>query len=82
MKRQGRLWLHLFPHIPVTSKPTEVRMGKGKGNISYWAMPIKPGKILFEIDGVTKTVAKSALQFGAGKLPILTKFIQRTDILY
>ena len=48
MKRQGRLWLHLFPHIPVTSKPTEVRMGKGKGNISYWAMPIKPGKILFE----------------------------------
>ena len=82
MKRQGRLWLHLFPHMPVTSKPTEVRMGKGKGNISYWAMPIKPGKILFEIDGVTKTVAKSALQFGAGKLPILTKFIQRTDILY
>lgn len=80
MKREGRLWIHLFPHIPVTSKPTEVRMGKGKGNISYWAMPIRPGKILFEIDGVSVEIAKQALAYGAGKLPIQTKFIQRADL--
>jgi large subunit ribosomal protein L16 len=80
MKREGRLWIHLFPHIPVTSKPTEVRMGKGKGSVSYWAMPIRPGKILFEIDGVSMEIAKQALRYGAGKLPIQTKFVQRTDL--
>jgi large subunit ribosomal protein L16 len=79
MKREGRVWIHLFPHIPVTSKPTEVRMGKGKGSVAYWAMPIRPGKILFEIDGVSVEIAKQALQYGAGKLPIQTKFVQRTD---
>lgn len=80
MKREGRLWIHLFPHIPVTSKPTEVRMGKGKGSVSYWAMPIRPGKLLFEIDGVSMEIAKQALRYGAGKLPIQTKFVQRTDL--
>jgi large subunit ribosomal protein L16 len=80
MKREGRVWIHVFPHIPVTSKPTEVRMGKGKGSVSYWAMPIKPGKILFEIDGVSMELAKQALKYGAGKLPIQTKFIQRSDL--
>jgi len=76
MKREGRLWIHIFPHIPYTAKPTEVRMGKGKGSLSYWAMPIKPGKILFEIDGISKELAKEALRYGSGKLPILTKFIE------
>lgn len=80
MKREGRVWIHVFPHIPVTSKPTEVRMGKGKGSVSYWAMPIKPGKILFEVDGVSMELAKQALKYGAGKLPIQTKFIQRFDL--
>lgn len=80
MKREGRVWIHVFPHIPVTSKPTEVRMGKGKGSVSYWSMPIKPGKILFEIDGVSMELAKQALKYGAGKLPIQTKFIQRSDL--
>lgn len=80
MKREGRVWIHVFPHIPVTSKPTEVRMGKGKGSVSYWGMPIKPGKILFEIDGVSMELAKQALKYGAGKLPIQTKFIQRSDL--
>jgi large subunit ribosomal protein L16 len=80
IKREGRVWIHVFPHIPVTSKPTEVRMGKGKGSVSYWAMPIKPGKILFEIDGVSMELAKQALKYGAGKLPIQTKFIQRSDL--
>ena len=81
MKREGRVWIHVFPHIPVTSKPTEVRMGKGKGSVSYWAAPTKPGKILFEIDGVSMELAKQALNFGAGKLPIRTKFIQKTDYI-
>ena len=79
MKREGRVWIHVFPHIPVTSKPTEVRMGKGKGNVSYWAMPIKAGKILFEVDGVPMELAKQALKYGSGKLPILTKFIETKD---
>jgi large subunit ribosomal protein L16 len=80
MKREGQLWIHIFPHIPVTAKPTEVRMGKGKGSVSYWASPIKPGKILFEIDGISKELAKEALRYGAGKLPIQTKFIHRTSL--
>ena len=68
MKREGRLWIHLFPHIPVTSKPTEVRMGKGKGSLAFWAAPVKPGKLIFEIDGISKELAKQALNYGAGKL--------------
>jgi large subunit ribosomal protein L16 len=79
MKREGRLWIHLFPHIPVTSKPTEVRMGKGKGALSYWAAPTRPGKLLFEIDGVSIELAKQALSYGAGKLPVKTKFVSKKD---
>jgi len=81
LKREGRLWIHIFPHIPVTSKPTEVRMGKGKGALSYWAAQIKPGKLLFEIDGVSLELAKQALAYGAGKLPLKTKFVQKTNHL-
>jgi large subunit ribosomal protein L16 len=77
MKREGRLWINVFPQIPVTSKPTEVRMGKGKGSVSYWSEPVKPGKILFEIDGVSKELAKQALSYGAGKLPVRTRFVSR-----
>jgi large subunit ribosomal protein L16 len=81
MKREGRLWIHLFPHIPVTAKPTEVRMGKGKGAISYWAAPTRSGKLLFEIDGVPIELAKQALSYGAGKLPIKTKFVSKIDYI-
>ena len=81
MKREGRVWIHMFPHIPVTSKPTEVRMGKGKGALSYWAAPIRPGKLLFEIDGVSMELAKQALSYGAGKLPVKTKFISKKDYI-
>jgi large subunit ribosomal protein L16 len=79
MSREGRVWIHLFPHVPVTSKPAEVRMGKGKGSLSYWAALTKPGKVLFEIDGVSMELAKQALSYGAGKLPLRTKFIKKTD---
>lgn len=79
MKREGRLWIHIFPHIPVTSKPTEVRMGKGKGSLSYWTSIVKEGKLLFEIDGISKELAKQALTYGAGKLPLKTRFVTKTD---
>ena len=79
MSREGRVWIHLFPHTPVTSKPAEVRMGKGKGSLAYWAAITKPGKILFELDGVPMELAKQALSYGAGTLPIRTKFIKKTD---
>lgn len=81
MKREGRLWIHIFPHIPVTSKPTEVRMGKGKGNVSYWTALVKPGKLLFEIDGISMELAKQSLEYGAGKLPLKTKFVKKSDYL-
>ena len=79
MKREGRVWIHLFPHIPVTSKPTEVRMGKGKGSLSHWVSIVQPGKLLFEIDGVSIELAKQALSYGAGKLPLKTKFVNKLD---
>jgi len=75
VKRKGKLWIKVFPHIPVTSKPTEVRMGKGKGTLAYWCCPSKPGTLLFELDGVSFDLAKQALTLGANKLPIKTKFI-------
>ena len=81
MKREGRVWIHLFPHIPVTSKPTEVRMGKGKGSLSHWVSIVQPGKLLFELDGVSIELAKQALSFGAGKLPIKTKFVNKMDYI-
>src|SRR5919107_2081785 len=77
MKRQGRVWIRIFPDVPVTQKPTEVRMGSGKGAPEFWAARVKPGRIMFEIDGVPEDVAREALRLGAAKLPIKTRFIQR-----
>src|SRR6476660_2942144 len=80
MKREGNVWIRIFPDKPITRKPAEVRMGKGKGNLEFWAAVVKPGRILFEIDGVTEEVAKGALNLAAGKLPINTKFVKRRDL--
>jgi len=77
MKRQGRVWIRIFPDLPVTKKPTEVRMGKGKGSVELWAARVKPGRIVFEIDGVSEEVAKEALRLGAMKLPITTRVVTR-----
>ena len=79
MKRQGRVWIRVFPDVPVTSKPTEVRMGKGKGSVDYWACKVKPGRVMFEIDGVSDAVAREALRLAAMKLPIKTRTVQRED---
>ncbi len=77
MKRQGRVWIRIFPDLPISSKPTEVRMGKGKGAPEYWAARVAPGRIMFEIDGVSEPVAREALRLGAMKLSVKTKFVQR-----
>ncbi len=77
MKRAGRVWIRIFPDVPVSSKPTEVRMGKGKGSPEYWAARVKPGRIMFEVDGVPMKVAQEALMLGAAKLPIKTRFVVR-----
>ncbi|MDF1779516.1 MAG: 50S ribosomal protein L16 [Rhizobiaceae bacterium] len=77
MKRAGRVWIRIFPDVPVTSKPTEVRMGKGKGSVDYWACKVKPGRIMFEIDGVNEETAREALRLGAAKLSVKTRFVQR-----
>ncbi|GAA5110583.1 50S ribosomal protein L16 [Bartonella jaculi] len=77
MKRSGRVWIRIFPDLPVTSKPTEVRMGKGKGSVDYWATRVAPGRVMFELDGVPEDIAREALRLGAAKLPIKTRFIQR-----
>jgi len=77
MKRVGRVWIRIFPDVPVTAKPTEVRMGKGKGSVEYWATRVAPGRIMFELDGVSEELAREALRLGAAKLPIKTRFIQR-----
>ncbi|MGD9738320.1 MAG: 50S ribosomal protein L16 [Bauldia sp.] len=77
MKRAGRVWIRVFPDVPVSKKPTEVRMGKGKGTPEFWAARIKPGRIMFEIDGVNEETAREALRLGAAKLPIRTRFVQR-----
>jgi large subunit ribosomal protein L16 len=77
MKRAGRVWIRVFPDVPVSKKPLEVRMGSGKGAPEYWVVRIKPGRILFEIDGVTTTTAKEALGLAAAKLPIKTRFVER-----
>ena len=79
MKRQGRVWIRIFPDVPVTAKPVEVRMGKGKGAIDYWAAKVKPGRIMFEIDGVSEEIAREALRLGAMKLPVLTRVVVRED---
>lgn len=82
VKRRGKLWIKTFPHIPVTSKPTEVRMGKGKGTLSYWSCPIKPGTILFELEGVSIELAKQALILGSNKLPCQTTVIIQKSTLF
>lgn len=80
MKREGNMWIRIFPSKPITKKPAEVRMGKGKGNPEYWAAPVLPGHILFELDGVPEHIAREALRLAANKLPVKTKFIIRRDL--
>ena len=77
MKRAGRVWIRVFPDLPVSKKPTEVRMGKGKGSVEFWAARVKPGRIMFEIDGVNEETAREALRLGAAKLSVKTRFVQR-----
>ena len=77
MKRVGRLWIRVFPDVPVSQKPLSVRMGSGKGAPEYWAMRVKPGRIMFELDGVPEEVARGAFERAAAKLPIRTKFVKR-----
>ena len=77
MKRAGRVWIRVFPDVPVSKKPLEVRMGSGKGAVEYWVARVKPGRVLFELDGVPVQVAKEALALAAAKLPIKTRFVQR-----
>ncbi|MFV0605705.1 MAG: 50S ribosomal protein L16 [Niabella sp.] len=81
MKREGNVWIRIFPDKPITKKPAEVRMGKGKGNLEYWAAVVQPGRIIFEIDGVSEEVARKSLALASGKLPIKTKFIMRRDLI-
>ena len=78
MERTGKVWSRIFPNIPVSKKPTEVRMGKGKGSPEFWACRVKPGRILFEVDGVSEETAREALYKASAKLPIKTKFVKRT----
>lgn len=80
MKREGRLWINIFPDKPATKKPQEVRMGKGKGPVEFWVSVVKPGRILFEIDGVEMEIAKEALRLAAQKLPIKMKFVFSNEI--
>ncbi len=77
MKRVGKLWIRIFPDVPVSSKPAEVRQGKGKGSPEWWAARVKPGRVMFELDGVSRDVAKQAFVLAAAKLPIQTKFVTR-----
>ena len=79
MKRQGRVWIRIFPDLPVSAKPTEVRMGSGKGSVDRWVAKVKPGRIMFEIDGVGEEIAREALRLGAMKLPIQTRVVARED---
>ena len=77
MKRAGRVWILVFPDVPISKKPTEVRMGKGKGQPEWWAAKVKPGRIMFEIDGVDEETAREAMRLAAAKLPIRTRFVAR-----
>lgn len=77
MKRAGRVWIRVFPDVPVTSKPAEVRMGSGKGSVEYWCARVAPGRIMFELDGVPDDVAREALRLGAAKLPLKTRVVTR-----
>lgn len=77
MKRAGKVWIRVFPDVPVTGKPAEVRMGKGKGSPEYWMCRVKPGRIMFELDGVGEDIAREAFELASAKLPVQTRFIQR-----
>jgi large subunit ribosomal protein L16 len=77
VKRAGRLWIRIFPDVPVSTKPAEVRMGKGKGTPEFWVCRVKPGRIMFELDGISEEVARGALERAAAKLPIAVKFVKR-----
>jgi large subunit ribosomal protein L16 len=77
MKRAGRVWIRVFPDVPVSKKPAEVRQGKGKGSVEFWVCRVKPGRIMFEVDGVSAEVARRAFELAAAKLPIKTKFVTR-----
>lgn len=79
MKREGNVWIRIFPDKPITRKPAEVRMGKGKGNLEFWAAVVKPGLIMFELEGVPMKIAQEALELAAQKLPVKTKFVVRHD---
>ena len=79
MKREGNVWIRIFPDKPITRKPQEVRMGKGKGNLEFWAAVVRPGLIMFEMDGIPEKVAREAMELAAQKLPIRTKFVVRHD---
>jgi len=78
VKRQGQIWIRVFPDKPITSKPLEVRMGKGKGNVEYWVCQIQPGKVLYEMNGVSETLAREAFALAAAKLPLNTTFVTKT----
>jgi len=79
MKRQGRVWIRVFPDLPVSAKPIEVRMGKGKGSTDRWVCKVKPGRIMFEVDGVAEPIAREALRLGAMKLPVTTRIVAKED---
>jgi large subunit ribosomal protein L16 len=78
VKRGGKIWIRVFPDVPVTSKPLEVRQGKGKGNVEYWVAKVQPGKVLYEMEGVSEDVAREAFRLAGAKLPIRTVFVNRT----
>ena len=77
IKRGGKVWIRIFPDVPITKKPVEVRMGKGKGNVEYWVAKVQPGKVLYEMEGVSEDVAREAFRLAAAKLPVLTTFVSR-----
>ena len=79
MKRQGRVWIRVFPDLPVSAKPIEVRMGKGKGSTDRWVCKVKPGRVMFEVDGVAESIAREALRLGAMKLPVTTRIVAKED---
>ncbi|MBI5040988.1 MAG: 50S ribosomal protein L16 [Gammaproteobacteria bacterium] len=78
VKRGGKIWIRIFPDVPITKKPLEVRMGSGKGNVEYWVAKIQPGRVLYEIEGVTEEIAREAFKLAAAKLPVQTTFVSRT----
>lgn len=78
IKRGGKIWIRIFPDKPITQKPLEVRQGKGKGNVEYWVAQIQPGKVLYELEGVTPEIAREAFRLAAAKLPVSTIFVERT----